>query len=180
MNLFKWITALSFVLLICCTKETVETVTNSTFAVESAAFTNNGTLPAKYTCDGLSYSPPISWKNIPSNTKSFAVTMHHIPGPGEKHVYMVVYNIPSTTSSLLENSTNIGLFGINTVNGKTIYTPPCSQGPGAKLYTLTVYALSTEPVFGVAQSKVTMDILLSAITNTTLGTAAINVNYSRP
>jgi len=166
-----------------CKKENVETIvptTVSTLTATSSAFTNNGTLPAKYTCDGASISPPIAWENAPAGTKSYAVIMHHIPPTGDKHVYMLVYNIPSSVSNLSEKSANVGLFGVNTVNGKTEYTPPCSQGPGAKLYVLTVYALSAEPVLDVPQSKVTMDILLAAISKTTLGTAMMNVNYTRP
>jgi phosphatidylethanolamine-binding protein (PEBP) family uncharacterized protein len=180
MNLIRIIVAVLSFSLFNCTKETVATATSSTFTAESSVFTNNGTLPAKYTCDGLSISPPISWKDVPIGTKSFAITMHHIPPTGDKHVYMLLYNIPISTSNIAEKIANIGLFGVNTVNGKTEYTPPCSQGPGAKLYVLTVYALSAEPVFSGAQSKVTMDILLSAISDKTLGTAVMNVNYTRP
>jgi phosphatidylethanolamine-binding protein (PEBP) family uncharacterized protein len=174
------------ILLICilfsCNKETIEAIvpTTGTLTVTSTAFTDNGTLPAKYTCDGAGISPPIAWKDAPTGTKSFAVIMHHVPPSGDNHVYMLVYNIPISVSSFTEKTANVGLFGINTVNGKTEYTPPCSQGPGAKLYVMTVYALSAEPVLGVAQAKVTRDILLAAISKTTLGTAVMNVNYTRP
>lgn len=159
--------------------ETIVPTTPSTFAAKSSAFINNGTLPAKYTCDGASISPPVLWEGAPTGTKSYAVIMHHIPPTGDKHVYMLVYNIPNSVSGLTEKTTNIGIFGTNTVNGKAEYSPPCSQGPGAKLYVLTVYALSAEPVFSVPQPKITMDILLSAITKTTLSTAVMNVNYTR-
>ena len=181
MSLIKFIPLLLISFLYSCKTETVDAIiATSTLIAESSAFTNNGTLPAKYTCDGTSISPPIAWKTAPIGTKSFAVIMHHIPPTGDAHVYMLVYNIPSSVSSLTEKSANVGLFGVNTVNGKTEYSPPCSQGPGAKLYVMTVYALSAEPVLGVVQSKVTRDILLAAITKTTLGTAVMNVNYSRP
>jgi phosphatidylethanolamine-binding protein (PEBP) family uncharacterized protein len=153
---------------------------NSVFTVASTAFTNNNTLPKKYTCDGLSISPPINWFNPPSNTASYAITMHTIPPTGDKHVYMVIYNIPATVMGITENTSGIGLWGINTVNGKTSYAPPCSQGPGAKLYTFTVYALSSAPVINVPQAQVTMDVLLSAISDRTLATAIINVYYTRP
>jgi phosphatidylethanolamine-binding protein (PEBP) family uncharacterized protein len=181
MKSFKIITLIGSIFLFSCKKDTTETITpSSTLTAESSAFSNNGTLPAKYTCDGQSISPPIAWKNAPTGTKSYAVIMHHIPPTGDKHVYMLVYNIPSTTSALAEKTANVGLFGINTVNGKTEYSPPCSQGPGAKQYIMTVYALSAEPVLSVVQSKVTMDILLAAINKTTLGKAVMNVNYTRP
>jgi phosphatidylethanolamine-binding protein (PEBP) family uncharacterized protein len=182
MQIFRIITFVMIGSLFSCKKETIEAIvpTSSTLTAESTAFTNNGTLPAKYTCDGTSISPPIAWKDAPTGTKSFAVIMHHIPPTGDNHVYMLVYNIPSSVTNLTEKTANVGLFGVNTVNGKTEYTPPCSQGPGAKLYVMTVYALSAEPVLGVVQSKVTRDILLAAISKTTLGTAVMNVNYIRP
>jgi phosphatidylethanolamine-binding protein (PEBP) family uncharacterized protein len=182
MSLYKSISIIFISFLFSCKQETIETITpqTSTLTVESSAFINNGILPAKYTCDGSSISPPIAWSGVPSGTKSFAVVMHHVPPSGDNHVYMLLYNIPSSVSSLSEKSANVGLFGINTVNGKIEYSPPCSQGPGAKLYIMTVYALSTEPVLGVAQSKVTRDILLAAISKITLGTAVMNVNYTRP
>ncbi|MFM6948173.1 MAG: YbhB/YbcL family Raf kinase inhibitor-like protein [Aquirufa sp.] len=150
------------------------------FEAFSTAYLNNGDFPQKYTCDGLSVSPPISWKNVPANTKGFAITMHHIPPTGEKHVYMCVYNIPISTTNYPENTSNIGLWGINTVNGKNSYTPPCSQGPGAKVYIITVYALSEQPTITTATNKVTMDVLLDAISNKTIAKSTISVTYSRP
>jgi phosphatidylethanolamine-binding protein (PEBP) family uncharacterized protein len=181
MSLIKFIPLLLISFLFSCKTETVDAIiATSTLTAESSAFTNNGTLPAKYTCDGASISPPIAWKDAPTGTKSFAVIMHHVPPTGDNHVYMLVYNIPSSVNSLVEKNASVGLFGLNTVNGKTEYSSPCSQGPGAKLYVMTVYALSAEPVLGVAQSKVTRDILLEAISKTTLGTAVMNVNYTRP
>jgi phosphatidylethanolamine-binding protein (PEBP) family uncharacterized protein len=165
-----------------CQKETSTSTSSSVssnFVASSSAFVNNGKYPKKYTCDSLGISPPLNWTGAPSGTTSYAITMHHIPGPGDKHVYMVLYNIPSTVTSISEAVSGIGLFGINTVNGNTSYTPPCSQGPGDKLYVLTLYALSSAPVLTVPQSQVTMDILLSAISSKTLATSIINVTYSR-
>jgi phosphatidylethanolamine-binding protein (PEBP) family uncharacterized protein len=148
--------------------------------LSSPAFTDGGTLPAEFTCDGSRASPPLEWSNAPAGTKNFAVTMHHIPGPGDKHVYLVVYNIPADVHGLAKNSKDVGTFGINTVNGQQEYTPPCSKGPGPKKYTMTVYALSAAPKIEQPADAVTMDILLAAIKDTTLATAEINVTYSRP
>jgi phosphatidylethanolamine-binding protein (PEBP) family uncharacterized protein len=105
--------------------------------------------------------------------------MYTIPPTGDKHVYIVLYNIPSTTSSIPDNSKNIGIFGINTVDGKTTYTPPCSQGPGAKIYVLTLYALSDLPVITVPNTKVTMDILLAGMKDKILDSAVMSVTYTR-
>jgi hypothetical protein len=180
----------AFILFVCllivsCQKETSSTsstttsTVNSSLVASSSAFVNNGKFPKKYTCDSLGVSPPLSWTGAPSGTNSYAITMHHITTAGDKHVYLLMYNIPSTVTSISESVSGVGLFGMNTVNSNTSYSPPCSQGPGDKAYIFTVYALSSAPVFTVPQSQVTMDILLSAISSKTLGTSIINVTYSR-
>lgn len=182
MKVFKFSAlGILMVVLLGCKKDTQEPTpaNNGMFTLQSTGVTN-GELAAKYTCDGQSYAPPLTWVNAPSGTKSFAITMHHIPPTGDKHVYYLLYNIPSTITSLPENNTTIGLFGINTVNGKNTYTPPCSQGPGAKTYVLTVYALSEQPTLNVAPSKLTMDILTEAMSKITLAKSELSVNYTRP
>ena len=155
------------------------TITTGTFTASSTAFTNNGTFPKLYTCDSTGISPKLSWSNVPTGTTNFAIVMHHIPPTPPNHVYMLLYNIPATVTSIPDAVSGIGLFGINTVNGQQGYTPPCSQGPGAKLYTITLYALSSAPVFTVPQSQVTRDIFLAAIANKTLAASELNVTYTR-
>ncbi len=174
------IIAFCSILLINCVKEEVETTANTgVFTLESSGVVN-GVLDKKYTCDGQSFAPPLAWQNAPTGTKSFAVLMHHIPPTGDKHVYYVVYKLPSTVTSLPENNTSMGSFGVNTVNGKNSYTPPCSQGLGAKIYIITAYALSAEPVIPASTTKVTMDVVLEAIKSTTLAKSELSVSYTRP
>ena len=143
-------------------------------------FAHNGLYPKVYTCDSLGISPGLSWSNAPSSTTSFAVTMYTIPPTGDKHVYIVLYNIPATTTSIPDNAKTIGIFGINTVDGKTTYTPPCSQGPGAKIYVLTLYALNAPPTITVPNTQVTMDILLAGMKNKIVDSAVMSVTYTRP
>jgi phosphatidylethanolamine-binding protein (PEBP) family uncharacterized protein len=180
MKKIQFLIAFCSILMINCSKEDVELPTNTgVFTIESSGVANS-VLDKKYTCDGQSFAPPLSWKNVPTGTKSFAVLMHHIPPTGEKHVYYVVYKLASTVNSLPENNTTIGSFGINTVNGKNSYSSPCSQGPGAKIYIITGYALSAEPIIPATTTKVTMDIILDAIKSTTLAKSELSVNYTRP
>jgi Raf kinase inhibitor-like YbhB/YbcL family protein len=137
----------------------------------------NGVLPTEFTCDGASAQPPLSWSGAPEGTKFYAVTMHHIPGPGDKHVYLVVYNIPAKVTALPRNAPHtLGSWGVNTVNRRQEYTPPCSQGPGPKTYTLTVYALSAPADL---TGPITLDQLESAMEDKTLAKASADVTYSR-
>jgi phosphatidylethanolamine-binding protein (PEBP) family uncharacterized protein len=143
-------------------------------------FINNGIYPKLYTCDSSGISPGLQWSNAPSSTKSYAITMYTITPTGDKHVYVVLYNIPAATSSIPDNSKSIGVFGINTVDGKTTYTPPCSQGPGAKIYVLTLYALNAQPTISVSNTQVSMDILIAGMKNKIVDSAVMSVTYSRP
>ena len=143
-------------------------------------FAHNGLYPKLYTCDSTGASPGLQWSNAPSTTTNYAITMYTIPPTGEKHVYLVLYNIPSTAMSIPDNSKSIGIFGINTVDGKTTYTPPCSQGPGAKIYVLTLYALNALPTFSVPSNQVTMAILQASMKNKIVDSAVMSVTYTRP
>ena len=143
-------------------------------------FAHNGLYPKLYTCDSLGISPGLQWSNAPSTTTSYAITMYTIPPTGDKHVYIVLYNIPVTTYAIPDNSKSIGVFGINTVDGKTTYTPPCSQGPGAKTYVLILYALNATPSITVPNTLVTMDILLAGMKNKIVDSAVMSVTYTRP
>jgi len=150
------------------------------FSFSSSGVGANGLLDAKFTCDGDGVSPPFQWSDLPAGTKSLALTMHHLPGPGgDEHVYIVTWNIPATTKSLDAGQKNLGAWGVNTVNGRAEYAPPCSKGPGEKIYVVTLYALSAEAKLS-ASGKVTRSDLLASIKDITLGSAAIDLRYARP
>lgn len=184
-------TLCAFILFISCQKTNNATtntsisnlVTNPTIANQikftGNGFTHNGLYPKLYTCDSLGVSPGLQWSNAPSTTTNYAITMYTIPPTGEKHVYLVLYNIPATAMSIPDNSKSIGIFGINTVNGNTTYTPPCSQGPGAKIYVLTLYALNALPTISLTNTQVTMAILQASMKNKIVDSAVMSVTYTR-
>lgn len=163
--------------LVSCSKTQITSSVN--YALNFNGVNKDTAYSQKYTCDGDGISPMLSWSNAPQGTKSYAITIHHIPGPGDKHVYMVVYDIDSTIMNIAEGTQTIGLWGINTVNGTATYTPPCSQGPGEKMYTISVHALSSAKLFSSTPSKVTMDNLLTAMDGKILASTKLNLSYSR-
>jgi phosphatidylethanolamine-binding protein (PEBP) family uncharacterized protein len=73
-----------------------------------------------------------------------------------------------------------GTLGVGSDGPQAACQPPCSQGPGAKLYTFTLYALSVSPSLPVAANQVTGASLTSAIANITLGSASLKLSYTRP
>ena len=117
--------------------------------LRSPEVAEGGTLPKEFTGDGAAATLPLEWSGAPAGTRSFAVIMHHIPGPGTTKWYWVLYNIPADVTSLPKNVKGIGTLGNNSVNRELGYAPPHSKGPGPKKYTL--YRL--RPLGGAADHR---------------------------
>lgn len=151
----------------------------SNFTLTSSVAPNGGTLPVAYTCDGQGSTIPLAWTGAPSGTREFAVLMTTLPGDGTTKWNWVLYKVPATTTSLPRDSFLAGTLGVGSDGPGTVYNPPCSQGPGAKIYTWTVYALSGTPTFSVPASQVTGQMVTDAISSLKLGSASLNLSYTR-
>ncbi len=104
-------------------------------------------------CDGENISPALKWKDIPSGTKSFALTIHDPDAPtGSGWWHWVVFNIPRDTRELPANAGNpsSGLMPKQAVQSRTDfgsggYGGPCPpKGHGIHHYHITLYALDVE------------------------------------
>ncbi len=155
------------------------TSSSSSLTLTSAVGSNGGTLPADYTCDGTGSTPPLSWSNPPTGTKEFALLMTTLPGDGSTKWNWVLYKIPATVTSLAKDSFLVGTLGVGSDGPGTVYNPPCSQGPGSKVYTFTLYALASTPVFSVPAEQVNGKAVTDAIAGITLGSASLNLSYAR-
>lgn len=149
------------------------------FVLTSPAFASGGAMAAEYTCDGVGRSPALAWSGAPAGTAEFAVLMTTIARDGIKWSW-VLYGISASTTGLAAGSTGVGTAGLTSDGPNLAYSPPCSQGPGAKDYTFTVYALSAKPTLPAQASLVTGTALTDAIASLTLAQSAITVTYTRP
>jgi Raf kinase inhibitor-like YbhB/YbcL family protein len=161
--------------------ESVRLNDNSTdgFTLTSPDLPADGRLPVEYTCDGDGSALALTWSGAPAGTQSYAVIMHHVAAPDDIHWYWVLYDIPADVTSLPRNVSGVGKLGNNFNNGRAEFAPPCSQGPGDKTYTYTVYALSAVPQVDLPAEQITRDVMLTAIENITLASAELNVVYAR-
>ena len=158
--------------------------TDSKLTISSADVSLSGELNKANTCDGAGISPALAWSGAPKSTKTYAITMDTVPGPlrpGEtevlKHSYFTVFNIPATATSISSGAKNVGTIGRNFKDNQPGYSPPCSQGPGAKIYTITVYALSSE--LTLAAQDATEDALINAMAGKVLASGLVSATYSR-
>ncbi|EPJ55414.1 MAG: hypothetical protein OFPI_03920 [Osedax symbiont Rs2] len=136
-----------------------------------------GTLPLQYTCDGEGLSPPIRWHNVPENTASFVIIMHHNAGVWDRHFYWTMYNIPAKVNSI-DSGQSAGERGANSVNKNNQSAPPCSKGPGLKSYTISLYALSAELNLSTTRT-VTESVLIKAMKGLLIESAELEVSFER-
>mgnify|MGYP000123470029 CR=1 FL=1 len=145
------------------TPPTTTPVTSATFTLTSSATAADGSLSTTYTCDGTSTSPPLSWRGLPTGTVSLAMLMTTIPTQGATKYNWLLYNLPVTDSSIAAGTNGQGTVGFADDGGGLSYASPCSQGPGLKTYTFTLYALSQRPtLMGLAANQVTGAALTAA------------------
>jgi Raf kinase inhibitor-like YbhB/YbcL family protein len=129
----------------------------------SPAFTQNGQIPSKYTCEGDDISPPLAWDGVPECAKSLVLIIDDPDAPDPKApqrvwVHWVVYNLPAETKSLTENAAKAGLpqgtvVGLNDFE-KTEYGGPCPP-IGRHRYFHKLYALDIAlGLRGVTKSQI--------------------------
>lgn len=146
----------------------------SVFTLSSST---GNTMPAINTCDGMGVSPDLQWINAPSGTKEFALLMKTV-APTETKYNWVLYSIPGSINALNKDNFGIGLPGLGSDGPFLGYQAPCSQGPGVKVYTFTIYALSASPVLGLTPPSGSN--LLNSISSITLSTASLDLSYNAP
>jgi Raf kinase inhibitor-like YbhB/YbcL family protein len=113
----------------------------NSFQLTSSAFEDNAAIPKVYTCDGRDVNPPLTFKNVPPQAQSLAITISDPDAPRGTWSHWIVYNIPPQTKEIIEN-TNPGTEGLNDF-GKTIYGGPCPPGHKLHHYIFHAYALDS-------------------------------------
>jgi Raf kinase inhibitor-like YbhB/YbcL family protein len=80
----------------------------------SRSFTQQGSIPEKYTCEGTDTSPPLAWSGVPPSAKSLPLIVDDPDAPDPSApkmtwVHWVVYNLPPQTTALGESSSRKSL-----------------------------------------------------------------------
>ena len=117
----------------------------------SAAFTHQGSIPKRHSCDGEDLSPALNWSGLPADTRSLALIVDDpdAPDPAAPKmvwVHWVLYNLPIDVSGLSE-AVNPGKLPPGTLEGlndwqRNGYGGPCPP-IGRHRYFHRLYALDT-------------------------------------
>jgi len=109
----------------------------------SPAFKDQEKIPGKYSCQGAGVNPPLSFVNVPSNTKSLALLIEDPDAPSGTFDHWVIFNIPKGTKEIKEGIAPAGAnLGSNSI-GKNTYVSPCPPPGNPHHYIFTLYALNT-------------------------------------
>ncbi len=119
--------------------------------IESRAFSGEGRIPKKFTCEGQDLSPPLEWSGVPADARSLVLIVDDPDAPDPKAprmtwVHWVLYNIPAEADGLAEGIAPQALpagtrEGLNDWK-RTGYGGPCPP-VGRHRYFHKLYALDT-------------------------------------
>ncbi len=118
-------------------KQTEKAIDYKRLVISSSAFTAEGMIPEKYTCDGENISPPLDIAHIPEETQCLALIVEDPDAPAGTWVHWLAWNIP-ITQHIKEYEIH-GMEGINDFQQHN-YSGPCPPS-GTHRYFFKVYAL---------------------------------------
>ena len=157
----------------------------SNMEITSTAFKDGEKIPIQYVMPGAggkNISVPLSWKNAPSGTKSFALSMVDPHPVAQNWVHWLVVNLPANVTSLEEGVSGKkmppGSVELKNSFGDIGYGgPQPPKGTGDHPYVFTLYALKVEKLdLGASTS---LSAFKKALEGMTLGSATITGKYGR-
>jgi len=148
--------------------------------ISSPAFKHKGGIPDKY-AKGR-FSIPLSWKNVPQGTKSFALSIVDIHPVAQNWVHWLVINIPPNVTSLEEGASRkkmpAGAMELKNSWADIGYGgPEPPPGSGAHSYVITIYALNVDKVD--LEVNTSLSKFEKTIKGKGIGSASITGLYSR-
>ena len=117
--------------------------------LDSSAFTNNQTIPRRFTGEGEDASPPLTWGGEPAGTKSFALVCEDPDAPNGTFHHWAAYDITPDHKALPEafpaDDAPDGVRQAVNDFGKHGYGGPMPPpGHGPHHYHFRLYALDTD------------------------------------
>jgi len=143
--------------------------------LESEAFADGGAIPARYTCDGDDVSPPLSWRDAPAGTATFALVVDDPDAPAGTWVHWVLFDVPASESAIHEGATPRSAREGKNSWGRSGYGGPCPPS-GTHRYFFKLYAV--DRALGVAPG-ITEAELARALQGHVLAEAVLMGRYAR-
>jgi Raf kinase inhibitor-like YbhB/YbcL family protein len=108
--------------------------------IESDIFSNNGKIPALYTCDGKGTQVPLKISNVPEEAKNLALIVDDPDAPNGDFVHWIIWNIDPKIFIIENGSIPLGAIEGYTSLNKPGWVAPCPPS-GIHHYNFKLYAL---------------------------------------
>lgn len=93
--------------------------------ITSEAINANGQILPEYTCSGQNISPPLTFSEIPEDTKSLMLILEDPDAPNGTFTHWILYDMSPATLQLVEGQPPMtGKTGTNSF-GQQSYSGPC-------------------------------------------------------
>jgi len=155
---------------------------SSRLLVTSGAFVSGADLDDKYTQNGDNMSPGIAWTKGPLGTQSYAVLAEDSGvNRAEPIVHWVIFNIPSTATSLPQNVPTDGTLENGSMQGKNVrgsagYIGPKPPAGQTHPYHFEVFALNSR--LSVDPASADRNTVVNAMKGHVLAQGEIVANYT--
>jgi Raf kinase inhibitor-like YbhB/YbcL family protein len=120
--------------------------------ISSPAFADNGSIPARFTCQGEDVNPRLDMEGVPPGAKSLALIMDDPDAPAGTWDHWILFNVAPATASIAEDSVPSGAVQGRNGWGNSEYGGPCPPS-GTHRYVFRLYALDTALGLGSGASK---------------------------
>jgi len=135
----------------------VATLSAQGLTITSPAFANDGSIPAKYTCDGAGVNPPLVFSGAPAAAKSLALIVEDPDVPKNLKAdgffeHWLIWDIAPDSKGFAEGA---GKGGINE-SGSTGFMGPCPPDREHR-YFFKLFALDTKLSGAKISSKADLD-----------------------
>ena len=141
----------------------------------STAFEQNQPIPAKYTCNGVNYNPPLTFFQVPKEAQSLALVVEDPDAPAKVFTHWLVYDMPPSTLQILEHEVPPKSREGRTDFGTRGYKGPCPPS-GTHRYVFKLFALDTRLALPEGTRK---EEVLAKMKGHVIATAELVGTYTR-
>ena len=119
-----------------------QSATETPMKITSPEFTNGGSIPSRFTCDGENVNPSLRISDAPPGAKSLVLIVDDPDAPVGTWTHWLVWNLKTDLKEIAVNSVPAGAVqGVNDFH-KNNYGGPCPPS-GTHRYYFRIYALDT-------------------------------------
>src|SRR5690242_10511521 len=95
------------------------------FVLSSPAFAEGDEIPARYTCKGGNFSPPLTISGVPAGTAKLALVMHDPDAPNGDFLHWTLWRLNPDLREIPENTVPDNAFQGTNSAGNVGYMGPC-------------------------------------------------------